>query len=78
MDSGMHPVYFFPSFRLSLAALVSQAGLLATGSIYLPEPSHLDTPSSGIHGLSSPDTAAGPRRILTGFPIKLEKRLYDL
>ena len=73
MDSGMHPVYFFPSCRLSVAALSSQAGLLTPGSLYLPEPSHLDTPSSGIHGLSSPVTAAGPRRILTGFPIKPEK-----
>ena len=76
MDSGMHPVYLFPSFRLSLAALSSQAGLLATGSVYLPEPSHLDTPSSGIHGLSSPGTAAGPRRTLTGFPIKPKRHLY--
>lgn len=29
-------------------------------------------------GLSSPDTAAGPRRIPTGFPIKLEKHLSKL
>jgi hypothetical protein len=37
LDSGMHPVYFFPSFWLSLAALLSQAGLLTPGSPYLSD-----------------------------------------
>lgn len=69
MDSGVHPVSLFPTVAVSRDAL-GQAGLLATGSSYLPEPSHPVTPGSGFFQVSSPDTAAGPRRILTGFPIK--------
>lgn len=45
-----------------------QAGLLASGSSYRPR---LPTPKgSGHQRLSSPVTAAGPRRICTVFPIK--------
>ncbi len=59
MDSGVHPVYFFPSCRLSVAALSLQAGLLATGSSYSPEPSHPVTPGSGISQVFVPGYSGG-------------------
>lgn len=58
MDSGVHPVSLFPILAVSRGDS-RQAGLLATGSFYLPEPSHPVTPGSGISQVFVPGYSGG-------------------
>jgi len=71
---GSAPSFLFPECSRPRDS-GEQAGLLAPGSFYFPFPSHPVEPGSGYNGISSPVTAAGPRRPQTGFPIKLEEHL---
>ncbi len=60
----------YPLFPEDWSLYVYQAGLLAPGSSYLPSLPGILTPVANFR-LSSPDTAAGPPLILTGFPLGL-------
>ena len=72
---GNAPSFLFPKLFAVVAALLVTGRSSGFRIILLARTFPRGYAKQWLTGLSSPDTAAGPRRIQTGFPIKLEKHL---
>jgi hypothetical protein len=71
----MHPAFFSPSSGCPQQRVGDRQVFWLPDLPNLPSLPTSMCEAVAIFGISSPVTAAGPRRIPTGFPIKLEKHL---